>query len=386
MFKLFYYTLLLFFYIIFLPILLLLSLKEKYKISIFKRFFPINNSPFKEERVWFHVCSYGETKAIEPILENLDEKVNISTITATGFYQGKKNSDEVRFLPFEIFLPFWLKKQKLLVVLEAELWFMLFLISKMKKTPTILLNARISDKSYKSYQRFSFLYKKIFENIDHIYAQSEEDKKRLLSLGGKNIEVLGNIKLFADIKIKNKYKKPLSLITTAASTHEGEEELIFNAWIKTKKGRLIVVPRHPERFPKVKKYLKEQSTLHHLSFNAFSDTKDLSSDITLVDAMGELNEIYAISDLVILGGAFFPKIGGHNFVEPATFACKIITGPHFFNQNAIFPFIENIKVVNTQEELASVLKNVESLKKTSIKNRPDIRTIKEKILRAKNNS
>jgi len=226
------------------------------------------------------------------------------------------------------------------------------------------------------------LYRRIFKNIDFVYAQSQLDKERLEILGAKNVEILGNIKLFSNLKIENRYKKEKTTIITAASTHESEEELIFNSWLVTKVGKLVVVPRHPERFKKVYDFLKNATKRNSLTFHSFSEKKDFSSDVILVDAMGELNEIYAISDLVILGGAFKEKIGGHNFVEPATFGCKLITGPHFFNQKAIFPFIKNIEVASSQEEIVELLENFDNLKKTSLVNKPDIELIKWKLSEA----
>ena len=140
------------------PLLLYKSLNKKYKDSIPARFFLKNNPPFEKELVHFHSCSLGEVRAIKPIIDKLKQEVNISTTTNTGFDEAKKLSKNVRFLPYEIFLPFWYKKQKLLVVLEAELWYMLFFIAKKKGVKTILLNARISDKSYKNYKRLFFFY------------------------------------------------------------------------------------------------------------------------------------------------------------------------------------------------------------------------------------
>ncbi|MCV6608668.1 MAG: lipid IV(A) 3-deoxy-D-manno-octulosonic acid transferase [Campylobacterales bacterium] len=377
MFKFFYLLLLLLLYIPLIPILFLLSFKSKYRSSIKQRFFPFFNKPFEEKGIWFHVCSFGETKAIKPILDELkDEKINISNITQTGFNEANKYTKNVRFLPFEIFLPFWIRPQKALIVLEAELWYMVFLVAKMRNTPTVLLNGRISDRSYKSYKRFSFLYKKIFENVDYVFAQSETDKERLADLGAKNIEVLGNIKLFTSAKIENRYTKPDCFITTGASTHKNEEELILNSW--NRKGKLIIVPRHPERFKEVRDLMEEFASKNSFSFSAFSEDKSMKTDLILVDLMGELNEIYGISDLVILGGAFEKGIGGHNAVEPATFGCKVISGEHFFNQKALFPFIENL-VISSKEDLKENM-NREDLKPTKILNKPDIKIIKDRIL------
>ena len=229
LFSIFYYLILSVIYILAIPYLFYKSRNNKYKQAIPSKFFLKDNSKFKENGVWFHSCSMGETKAIKPLIEKFKDIANISVITNTGFEEAKNISSNVRYLPFEIFLPFWINKQKVLVVMEAELWYMLFLVARKKGAKTFLINARISDKSYKSYKRFAFFYKKIFQNIDKVFAQSEIDKKRLKELGAKNIEVIGNIKLATLPKINIKLEKPNGLIITAASTHEKEEDLVQRA-------------------------------------------------------------------------------------------------------------------------------------------------------------
>lgn len=342
------------------------------------RFLPILNPPFKTPKIWFHACSFGEVRSIKPIIDALGDEVHISVITQTGFNEAKKLSPHVRFLPFELFLPLWIRPQKALVVLEAELWYMLFLVAKIKKTPTILLNARMSSSSYNKYMRLRFLYKRIFDNIDFVFAQSRIDKQRLEALGAKNVEVLGNIKLCAKIEITNKYPRSKLFTTIAASTHKNEELFIFRAWLKSKDGRLIVVPRHPERFSEVAQSLEQECAKNALSFSKLSQDSSLNTDVILVDVLGELNEFYAISDLVILGGAF-EKIGGHNFVEPAFFGLPIITGEHYFNQEAIFGFIENIVVAKTSDELEKLLHNKADLRGTKIVGAADIKGFVEKL-------
>ena len=229
LFSIFYYLLLSAIYILAIPYLVWKSRSTKYKKAIPAKFFLKDNSSFKENGIWFHSCSMGETKAIKPLIENFKELANISVITNTGYEEAKTISSNVRYLPFEIFLPFWINKQKVLVVMEAELWYMLFLFAKKKGAKTLLINARISDKSYKSYKRFSFFYKRIFQNIDKVFAQSDVDKKRLEELGASNVEVIGNIKL-AQLPIKKiDLLKPAGILITAASTHENEEALILNS-------------------------------------------------------------------------------------------------------------------------------------------------------------
>lgn len=380
LFSLFYYIVALILYILALPFILIKSRNTKYKDALPARFFLKNNSSFKESKIWFHTCSFGETKAIKPIVDALGEDVNISVITNTGFEEAKKLSSNVRFLPYELLIPFWIRKQKVLIVMEAELWYMLFLYAKLEKTKTILINARISDRSYKSYKKFSWFYKRIFANIDKVFAQSEVDKKRLLELGAKNIEVIGNIKLATLPKITKEYEKCDDFLITAGSTHEEEEELILNAYNKAL-GKLVIVPRHPERFDKVEELINSYSKKNSLTYHRFSQKNDFSSDIILVDKMGELNNIYAISDAVILGGAFGEKYGGHNPIEPAFFGCRLISGKNIFNQKSLFECV-NDSILIDKDELKDIILNIKEIKKSSLK---EIGTI-EPILREINGS
>ena len=130
-------------------------------------------------------------------------------------------------MPFEIFIPFWLKNCKNLVVIEAELWLMLFYIAHKRCNKNILVNARISDRSYPKYKKFKWFYSHLFSYIDTIFAQSEIDKQRLLSLGAKNVIVAGNIKSAVEYKITKKYT-PIKKTIVAGSTHKGEEEIILS--------------------------------------------------------------------------------------------------------------------------------------------------------------
>ncbi|WP_418186150.1 lipid IV(A) 3-deoxy-D-manno-octulosonic acid transferase [Aliarcobacter vitoriensis] len=363
LFSIFYNFILIVVYILFIPFLLYKTKINKYKQAIPAKFFLRNNPKFDKSGVWFHSCSMGEVRAIKPLIEKYKDQSNVTVITNTGFSEAKNILDSVRYLPFEIFLPFWITKQKVLVVMEAELWYMLFLVAKRKSAKTILINARISDKSYKSYKRFSFFYKKIFNNIDKVFAQSDIDKKRLEELGAKNIEVIGNIKL-AQLPQKNiDLSKPKEVLITAGSTHENEEELILNSY-KKDFGRLVIVPRHPERFKKVDFLIKNFIKDKDLTYHRFSTKEDFTSDIVLVDKMGILNDIYAISDVTILGGAF-ERIGGHNPIEPAYFGNIIISGKNIFNQKSLFDCIKNYYLVENSE-IGNYLENLKTLKKSEL--------------------
>jgi len=382
-FTIFYFILSVTLYIIALPFLVYLSFKPKYKESIPARFFLFNNKTFKKENgVWFHVCSLGETRALKPLLDSLDDcDIKITTITHTGQDAAKKYDADIRYLPYEMFLPFWIKKQKVLVVLEAEFWFMLFTVASMKKTKVILLNARISEKSAKKYLQFAWFYKKFLDKVEVIYAQSEADKNRFLALGAKNIEVVGNIKLAAKISKTKTYEKPEEELIVAGSTHEGEEESVLKSFVEYKKqsdSKLIIVPRHPERFESVYELILKYSTENDLSVSRFSQNKEFNTDIILVDAMGELNNIYAISDIAIVGGAFKDGIGGHNPLEPAFFGCKIITGKFFHDQKELFKYVHHVQYVEA-DEIHKALRLAKELPPSKVDETIDLQKVIDKI-------
>ena len=383
-FSVIYYILSVLLYFIALPLLVYLSLKSKYKQSVPARFFLFNNKRFnKEGGIWFHVCSFGEATALKPLVNALkSEDVKITTITQTGQNQARKYGVDVRYLPYEMFLPFWAKKQKVLVVLEAEFWYMLFATMKAKGAKVILLNARISQKSAKKYVKFAWFYKKILDNVDIIYAQSEADKERFLVLGAKNIEVVGNIKLAGEIKKTKEYKKPLVTTIVAGSSHEGEEEVVLDGFVKYKKqdsdAKLIVVPRHPERFESVYELMQKYANKNSYTLSRFSQNKEFESDLILVDAMGELNNIYAISDVAIVCGAFKKGIGGHNPLEPAYFGCKIITGKHFHDQKELYRYVHNVQYID-EDEVYKALMASQKLPSSMVEEKIDLKKVIEKI-------
>jgi len=374
MFVFVYYVVATILYIVAFPYLIFKSKNQKYKDAIPSRFFLKNNPKFKQSRFWFHSCSMGETKALKPLFDKLNIKnINLSVITNTGYAQGKEFEIETRYLPYEIFLPFWITKQKALVVMEAELWYMLFLSAKHKNIPTILINARINDKSYETYKKYAFFYRYIFKNIDKIFAQTLQDKQRLEELGATNIEVIGNIKLVSLPKITNSLTKPQTRIITAGSTHETEEELILNSWNKDY-GTLVIVPRHPERFNIVFNLIEQKYKDTNITYHRYSQQEDFNSNIILVDKMGILNDIYSISDVVILGGGFIKTAGGHNPIEPAFFNTILISGKTIFNQKALFQCVNNYYLIEPNE-LESYLQNIPNLEKSFLDQQGSIEPI-----------
>ena len=175
--------------------------------------------------------------------------------------------------------------------------------------------------------------------------------------------------------------KPNGLVVCGASTHEGEESLIIEAFLTLKTeqadAKLILVPRHPERFDKVALMIASMIQASELTWQRYSENEVMQNDIVLVDTLGELVNMYTISDIVILGGAFEP-IGGHNAAEAAQFGCKIISGKHYFNQVDLFTAVEGIAIVEASN-LSRRLSQHGLLKPTKLKYRTDITPIIESI-------
>jgi len=367
---------------LFSPILLIISFRNKYRASIPSRFFLWKNRVQKSgNSYWFHGCSLGEINAMKPFIKEIQksESVSITTTTDTGFRSAQDSGFQSQFLPFEPNLIFWIKKQKKLIVLEAELWYLLFFIAKIRGIETTLLSGRISDRSFPKYIKAKWFYSKIFANIDTIFAQSEIDKQRFEQLGAKNIEVIGNIKLLKSESTSDLYIPKDKIIIVGASTHFQDEKYILSAFLDYGKGRLILVPRHKERFDEVWKMIRTFSKKYNFSCSRFSDKEMFDSDIVLVDRIGLLINIYSKSDIVILGGGFYDGIGGHNPVEPASFKNKIISGKFMFNQNELLKSISNIQFVD-KENIGDALNNCKNIEISEISQNIDFQNIVRKIL------
>ncbi len=369
-------------YIIFaLPLFLLSFFKEKYKFSLKARFFLYKNLHQSLADVHFHACSLGEVRSIKDLALSFNSR--ISVITQTGFNEALSFCKKVNFLAFENFIPFCFKPCKVLVIFEAEYWLMLVFIAKFKGAKVLLINARISDKSYKAYKKFAFFYRLIFHYIDEVFAQSLKDKERLLELGAKNVTIFPNIKAALKPKISKNYKKFAQKLIIFANTHSKEEELLLRFFTLKKDEKLIIAPRHPQRFKEVENLLLSLN----LDFNKFSDFKEgdlehnFTKQILLLDALGELVNFYAISDVVVLGGSFLEGIGGHNPIEAANFENVLISGVFIHNQKSLFEVLENVNFCENLEELDAKIHNLSEKtrisKNTSLK--PIIKLIQEAI-------
>jgi 3-deoxy-D-manno-octulosonic-acid transferase len=314
-------------------------------------------------RTWVHAVSVGETRAAEPLISALiqsGEKILLTHMTPTGRDTGRQLFAEhiasgqlvQSYLPYDIhwavdsFYRYFSIKVGL--IMETEVWPTLILSARQKSLPVILINARLSERSARRVSRFSNFAQLIYQSFTKILAQTNLDAKRYGSLGLSNVMVTGNLK-FDVMPNSQQLEHALALkkqltqqaqIVCAASTREGEESLITDAWKTFLQSReqpndfcLLIVPRHPQRFDDVFTQLQSSfpEVLRRSSMNdqEFSEAINHGS-VILGDSMGEMSFYYALSDIVIMGGSLLP-LGGQNFIEACALGRPIILGEHTFN-------------------------------------------------------
>jgi 3-deoxy-D-manno-octulosonic-acid transferase len=314
-------------------------------------------------RIWVHAVSVGETRAAAPLIDNLiqgGEKILLTHMTPTGREAGRQLFAEhiasgqlvQSYLPYDIH---WAVNSfyryfsiKVGLIMETEVWPTLILSAYQKSVPVILVNARLSERSARRVGRFSNFAQLIYQSFTKILAQTSLDAKRYGSLGLSNVMVTGNLKfdfmpnaqqLEHALALKKKLTQQIQIVC-AASTRDGEEPLIIEAWqelLKTKEKPndfcLIIVPRHPQRFDDV--FAQLQSNFPKvLRRSRLSDQEFVEivnhGGVVLGDSMGEMSFYYALSDIVIMGGSLLP-LGGQNFIEACALGRPIILGEHTFN-------------------------------------------------------
>lgn len=312
-----------------------------------------------EHSIWVHAVSVGEVNAAIRLLRRLrvkyhDMPIVLSTITDTG---RKVASDKVPegvrvvYLPFDISFilerAFRLVRPRMLIVMETELWPNIFRLAHKRNIPVIILNGRISEKSSQGYKKISFFMKKVFSYVTAFSMQSDLDADRLKAIGAddKKVLVSGNFKFDMDLFNRND-KMPVwtaavkGPVIMAGSTHKGEEELVLSAYLqncgKFPDLKLVLAPRHPERFGEVADMLLARG----ISFVRRSGLGDsiegaFKEKVLLLDSVGELTSVYAIADIAVIGKSFIGT-GGQNPLEPAYWGKPILCGPHMEN----FPFMQ----------------------------------------------
>lgn len=307
---------------------------------------------------WVHAVSVGEVNAAIQLLRRLrvkypDMPIVLSTITDTGQKVAIDKAPEgvrVVYLPLDI--NWTLKrafrriKPKMLIVMETELWPNIFRLSYKKNVPVIILNGRISEKSSRGYKKLSFFMKRVFSCVTIFSMQSSFDAERLKALGAdeKKVQVTGNFKF--DMEMSGEIPAWTAAVKgpviVAGSTHKGEEELILSAYLenlgKFPDLKLILAPRHPERFREVAEILSARKIpfVRRSELGGYDiESSPLKEKVILLDSVGELTSVYGIADIAVIGKSFAGK-GGQNPLEPAYWGKPMLCGPHMEN----FPFMQ----------------------------------------------
>jgi len=311
---------------------------------------PVNS----DDVIWVHAVSVGEVRTVSRLVEFLkkeypDSQILITTMTPTGSAQVRQtHGDTVLhcFAPYDLpgsvhrFLD--RVRPRLAFVIETEFWPNILRICEERSIPTLLLNVRVSPKSFKGYSLFPRFVRKMLERPSIMAAQSDDDAGRLLALGApaERVEVTGNLKFDVSLpasvtdfamELRQRWGKSRP-VWIAASTHDGEEKKVLEAFRILRRHQadtlLVLVPRHPERFANVAKICRRGG--YKVALHSETATELPDTDILVGDTMGELAGMYAAADVAFVGGSLV-RHGGHNLVEAMVVGTPVVFGPHVFN-------------------------------------------------------
>jgi len=336
--------------------------------------------------IWIHAVSMGETRAVIPLFQKLrnafpDRPIVISSTTETGHAEAKRSMPEAAahfFLPLDFSWTIRRLMQRIdpaaLILCESDFWYHLLTLAKKRGAATILVNGKISERSCLRFQKLPFFSRRLFGAIDALYLQSQRYYERFASLNiaTEKLHVTGNLKLDAAPKPMSSVEKeelckslritPQDKVIVIGSTHAPEEEWLLSAldilWKKHPALKVLLVPRHPERFDEVAQKLQARG----ISFARYSEGSQ-PAQLILIDVMGLLNQCYQLATVAIVGGSFVSHVGGHNIFEPVLFGVPVLFGPHMHSQldfvDLILPAQAGIQttIEELAEKLARLLEN-----------------------------
>lgn len=341
--------------------------------------------------IWVHGVSVGEINLAIPLVEHLQAALPtyhfvISTTTTTGMDVLKNRAPSY---VTKIYYPLDFKKvvrraihllhPQAVIIIEAEIWPNFIWALKIRKTPVFLVNARISEHSYRRYRRFKFFFETIFRTFQWVGAQSVEDSRRLIDLGCKPeaVEVVGSLKYDSTTHISRSIIDPEFIlkqlgigsqvpILVAGSTHEGEEEMIARIYLELKKEIpnlfLIIVPRHYERGKEIGEMLERLGIkfLYRRAMTSHTHLEPGQIECLLVNTTGELRDFYKVATVVFVGKSMYGR-GGQNPIEPAALGKPIVFGPYMDNFTKIaedFVRSEAAIQVSNEQELKQAIKAI----------------------------
>jgi 3-deoxy-D-manno-octulosonic-acid transferase len=338
--------------------------------------------------IWFHGASVGEILSIIPLVKNYEKDKNINQILITSStlssskiikkFKFKKTIHQ--FYPLDHifitqkFLKYW--KPNVSIYTESEVWPSMFNELDRKKIPLILINSRITKKSFGRWQIFSNFANQVFGKISLALPQNQETLKYLKSLKVKNIKIAGNLKYYGQENNKDQVTKSLKnkfknfKVWCAASTH-GDEEILIGKLHKRLKNRekkiiTIIIPRHVNRTNSI------IDTLNNLNLNCVKHSSNRklkkNTDIYLVDSYGESSRFYSLTNICFVGGSIV-KHGGQNPLEPARLGNYIINGPNVKNFKEIYTFLNSLKISSSTSNILKMEKKILRILKTKNNNR-----------------
>ena len=390
--------------IFFLPIIVLFRIiKKKEDTKSFIQKIGIYSKKKKNDLVWFHGSSVGEILSIIPLIEELEKNKKIKQILLTSntlssskvISKLKLNKTIHQFFPIDSglivkkFLKYW--NPKIAIFVESEIWPNMILEIKKQRLPLVLLNARITKKSFNRWKKIEKFSKLLFNKFDLCLVQNNETKAFLKNLGSKNIKKIGNLKI---CETKNnldnqlnlsqkKFFKSKKILLCGVSTHIPEEQFcaeVYENLRKNNKEILILIPRHIHRAEQITKELELKNLIVHKHSSKSKINKN--TQVYLVDTYGEAKKFINISNIVFQGGSLIQH-GGQNPLEAVRAGCCVLHGPHVKNFTEIYKFLskQNIsfKVKKNKEAIkiiSSYLKKKSNTKKIKLK----IKNIGSKIL------
>jgi len=372
------YNFLVYIIIILSPLIIIYRiLKKKENPKRFLEKFSINKKERKKGKlIWFHCSSVGELLSIVPLIQEFEKIKSIKQIlVTTSTYSSSKIFTKFRFkktthqfYPLDNihivnnFLNYW--KPAAVFFVESEIWPTMISELKKRKIKIALINARMSEKSFKRWFSIRYFGKNILEKFDYIFPQNKETLLYFKKLRIKKIKFLGNLKFISlhNDKLKEINKKFFKnkIVLCSASTHHNEEEIFADLHIKCKKKFqnliTIIIPRHVERTDEITQMLDKK----RLKFVRHSENKKSfkNYDIYIVDSYGESKSFYKISNVVFLGGSLVSK-GGQNPLEALRFGCNILHGNYTYNFKDIYKMLE-------KEKLSLKVNNIKDLEKKTL--------------------
>ncbi|MCO7227404.1 lipid IV(A) 3-deoxy-D-manno-octulosonic acid transferase [Pleionea sp. CnH1-48] len=346
--------------------------------------FAIFNNPKLKGSIWVHAVSVGEVFAAVPIIRRLQQlypdcPITVTTTTPTGSERVQASFGESVFHVYSPYdLPRVVKRflnkiqPRMVIIMETELWPNLIHYSRKYKVPVCVVNARLSSRSAHGYARLPIPTKKmILDPVSHFACQHESDASRFIELGAEaeRVSVTGSVKF--DLPIPDNLESlaremfggwsEQDFVWVAGSTHAGEDELILKAHKELVSAgicaRLILVPRHPERFESVSELIEQRG--FRLARRSRGESANSEVEVFLCDSMGELLYCYQAADVAFVGGSLIER-GGHNPLEPAALSKPVLTGKHVFNFADVYKNMlsANAALEVSESNLAEVLRDL----------------------------